>query len=241
MTAIRFQSLQPKVVLGVAAHPDDLDFGASGTMATFARHGAAAYYLILTDGGKGSPDRAMTPAKLKEIRCLEQRAAGKMLGLKDVFFLDFPDGTLENTQEVKREIVRFIRKLKPDVVVTMDPSMVYIAEDGFINHPDHRAAGQATLDAVFPLARDHLSFPELLVEGLEPHKAATALLINMKEHNFVVDITEMLELKLQALAAHTSQVPDFAAAKAMVTSWAERAGAPYGHAYAEGFVRIDIR
>jgi LmbE family N-acetylglucosaminyl deacetylase len=165
-----FPPLRPKVILGIAAHPDDLDFGASGTMAKFARGGAEIHYLIITDGGKGSKDKAMTPAKLTALRQAEQRAALKELGGTDVQFLNgFCDGELEVTMALKKELVKAIRIVKPDVVVTMDPSMIYSARRGFINHPDHRAAGQATLDAIFPLARDHMSFPDLFEAGHEPH------------------------------------------------------------------------
>jgi len=240
MTTQTFSLLKPKVVLGVAAHPDDLEFTSAGTIAQFVADGAEAYYLILTNANKGSEDRSMLPEQLAEIRREEQRQAGKLLGLKDVFFADFDDGCLECNHDVKREVVRAIRGVKPDVVITMDPSVLYSAERGFINHPDHRAAGQAALDAVYPLARDHLSFPELLAEGLEPHKTATMLLVNFDNQNYHVDITGHLETKLQALGAHASQLPDPDGAFAMVRAWAERSGAKTGTRYAEGFVRIDI-
>jgi len=236
-----FDKLQPKVVLGVAAHPDDLDFGASGTMAKFVRSGADVYYLILTDGGSGTEDRKITPAQLTKIRHEEQRNAGKVLGLKDVYFCDYHDGALQNTLEVKREVVKIIRQVKPDVVVTMDPSVLYSADLGFINHPDHRAAGQAALDAVFPLARDHLAFPELLDEGYEPHKTQTVLLMNMERNNFAVDITDVLDTKFNALAKHASQVPtDLAGIKERFTERAAQAGKVYGYKYAETFMRVDV-
>jgi LmbE family N-acetylglucosaminyl deacetylase len=237
-----FNELQPKVVLGVAAHPDDLDFGASGTMAKFAHSGADVYYLILTDGSCGSEDRTIRPEELRDMRRQEQRNAGKIVGLADVFFCDYPDGALENSREVKCDVVKIIRQVKPDVVVAMDPSMLYSAERGFINHPDHRAAGQAALDAVFPLARDHLSFPKLLADGYEPHKTKTMLLTNFDAHNYAVDITDFLDTKFQAIAAHVSQVPkDFKPMRALFTDWAEQAGRPYGYKYAEAFMRLDIR
>jgi len=235
-----FGALQPKVVLGVGAHPDDLDFGFAGSAAAFAQQGAQVYYLIVTDGSKGSADRAAVPEQLTALRRDEQRAAARILGVSDVFFLDYVDGTLQNTLELRRDIARFIRRLKPDVVVTMDPSVLYAVEHGFINHPDHRAAGQATLDAVFPLARDHLSFPELLAEGLEPHQTATVLLVNFTDRNFAVDISKTLPLKLQALAAHISQMLHLQATQAKVTTWAATAGSAYGVTHAESFVRIDV-
>jgi len=236
-----YNTLQPKVVLGVAAHPDDLDFSAGGTMAAFAQQGAKVYYLILTDGGKGSQDRSMKPEKLSELRRAEQRNAGKVIGLADVFFGDYPDGTLQNTMDVKRDVVRTIREVKPDVVVTMDPSVLYSTERGFINHPDHRAAGQAALDAVFPLARDHMSFPELLAEGYEPHEVRTVLLSNIERNNYAIDITDTLNKKFQILAEHVSQVPpNMEGLKERFTERAAQVGTVYGYQYAEPFMRIDV-
>ena len=241
MSEIHFDALHPKVVLGVAAHPDDLDFMASGTVAQFVQNGAKVYYLILTDGGAGSEDRSITSAELQTIRQEEQRNAGKVLGLADVYFCDFEDGTLQNSLEVKREVVRAIRRVKPDVVISVDPSVLYSPALGFINHPDHRAAGQAALDAVFPLARDHMSFPELLDEGLEPHKTKTVLLMNFNEHNFAVDISKTIDLKFKALAEHASQIPDLKEVKERFTCRAAEVGKEYGYTYAEPFMRIDIR
>lgn len=237
----KFQPLIPKVVLGVAAHPDDLDFGAAGTMAKFVREGAEVYYLILTDGGSGSEDREMTPARLRDLRRDEQRNAGNALGLKNVFFCDYADGTLACAMEVKCDIVRYIRRLRPDTVVTWDPTLIYSAHRGIINHPDHRASGQAALDAVFPLARDHMSFPELLRnEGLEPHKVEHLLMMNFDSHNFAVNITETIDTKFQALSQHASQFRDFEAERERLTKWASDIGGAYGYPYGEGFVRIDI-
>ena len=234
--------LVPKVVLGVAAHPDDLDFGAGGTVAALAKQGAEVYYLILTDGSSGSSDRTTTPARVRDARRAEQRAAAGTLGVREVFFCDFPDGALENTQAVKQEVVRIIRQLRPDLVITLDPTEVYSASAGLINHPDHRAAGQAALDAVYPLARDHMAFPQLLAKGLEPHTVATALLIQFgQEHtNFGVDITTQFDKKLAAMQAHASQFADHSALDAWLRGHAQEAGKLYGHTYAEAFVRIDI-
>lgn len=236
----QFSNLQPKVVLGIAAHPDDLDVGAGGTMAHFASQGAEIHYLILTDGGKGSDDPTMTSSQLVEIRHAEQQTALEIVGGKTITFLDHPDGELEVSMELKKQIVKVIRSVKPDVVITMDPTVVYAAQRGIINHPDHRAAGQATLDAVFPLARDRLTFPELHAEGYEPHKTATVLLVNFNESNFTVDITDTFETKFQALKAHVSQFGDVEG-----SSWlreiAQAQGREAGYELAEGFVRIDLR
>ncbi|HSX32457.1 MAG TPA: PIG-L deacetylase family protein [Candidatus Saccharimonadales bacterium] len=239
----QFTPLQPKIVLGIAAHPDDLDFCAGGTMAAFAAQGAEVYYLILTDGSRGSEDRAMTADRLRDIRREEQRNAAKILGAKDVFFRDYTDGTLENTQDVKRDVVQVIRKVKPDVVITLDPTFIYSAKNNSINHPDHRAAGQAALDALFPLARDHMAFPELLAQGYEPHKTPHVLLtcFSNEDTTFSVDITSTYDLKLQAIAAHASQYTNESNLRALVQQLAEEAGKTCGTQYAEAFVRLDIQ
>jgi LmbE family N-acetylglucosaminyl deacetylase len=232
--------LTPKVVLGVAAHPDDLDFYAGGAMAAFAKQGAAVYYLVLTDGGKGTGDRSMQPETLRDLRRDEQHKAAKILGVKDVSFRDYPDGALENSLAVKREIVKVIRQVQPDVVVTFDPTVSYVVQDGLLNHPDHSAAGPATLDAVYPLARDHLSFPDLLAEGYEPHATSTVLLINLGQPStFAVDITDTLNAKFEALGEHASQFT-LQKMKDAVRQQAAKAGKPHGYTYAEPFVRIDI-
>jgi LmbE family N-acetylglucosaminyl deacetylase len=235
-----FTPLTPKVVLGVAAHPDDLEFSAAGSMAKFIAEGAQGYYLILTNANKGSEDRSMQPDQLRDIRREEQREAGKILGLTDVFFCDYDDGTLACDMNVKRDIARIIRQVKPDVAITMDPTMIYDTARGIINHPDHRATGQATLDAVYPLARDHMSFPELLQEGLEPHKVQTVLMGHFGQENFYVDISAHMETKLQALRAHASQLSNPDATCDMVKQWAASHSAKIGAAYAEAFVRIDL-
>ena len=235
-----FLPLTPKVVLGIVAHPDDLDVGAGGTMAAFARLGAEVHYLILTDGSKGSDDLTVTSEELTSIRHQEQRDALKILGGKNANFLDYPDGELEISMALKKDIVKSIRTIKPDVVITLDPTLVYSTKAGIINHPDHRAAGQAVLDAVFPLARDHLTFPDLLAEGYQPHKTPTILLINFDSGNFAVDITETFELKKSALSAHTSQFGDLEGST-WLKDMAKRHGEKAGYELAESFVRLDIR
>ncbi len=235
-----FQPLHPKVILGVAAHPDDLDVGAGGALAYFASQGAEIHYLILTNGGSGSDDPLMTSAELVEIRHKEQQTALEIIGGTSITFLDTPDGELEVSLQLKKEIVKVIRRVKPDTVITLDPTVIYSAQNGTINHPDHRAAGQATLDAVFPLARDRLSFPELYEQGYQPHKVATVLLINFSTGNFSVDTTNTFDKKIQAIEAHTSQF-----ANQSVSTWvrelAVEQGKTAGHELAESFVRVDVR
>lgn len=235
------EALKPRVVLGVAAHPDDFEFGIAGTIAKWVKEGCDAYYLILTNGNKGSSDRDLSPKEIQKVRQDEQRAAGQVLGVKDVFFYDYEDGILMVSPELKRDIVRIIRKVKPDVVITMDPTAVYSLRRGMVNHSDHRAAGQATIDAVYPLARDHLSFPELLNdESLEPHQVATLLLTNLENQNYYVDISNEFDTKLKALSMHKSQIPDLSLAETRISASGSEFGAKVGAKYAEGYIRIDL-
>jgi LmbE family N-acetylglucosaminyl deacetylase len=239
MESKEFTPLTPKVVLGVAAHPDDLDFGAAGTMAKFAAAGAQVHYLILTDGSKGSSDMDTTSEELIKVRQQEQRSAVAAVGGAGVEFLGHPDGMLEITMDLKREIVKAIRTIQPDVIVTMDPGMLYSSSRGFINHPDHRAAGQATLDAVFPLARDHLSFPELLAEGFAPHNVVDLLFMSFSEATMVVDISDTYDIKLKALAAHASQV-NLEDVSGWLDSSSRMTGQPAGYERGEGFIRLNM-
>jgi LmbE family N-acetylglucosaminyl deacetylase len=242
MHMAEFTPLTPKVVLAVGAHADDIDFGASGTVAKWAHDGAEVHYLVITDGSKGSADRTMTSEKLIAVREQEQRDAVAALGAKEAHFLRYEDSMLEVTMALKKDIVRIIRQIRPDTVIVMDPTMVYLSELNFINHPDHRAAGQATLDAVFPLARDHLSFPDLCQdEKLEPHKVGHVLLINLETHNYYVDITNTIELKLEGLKRHVSQMADVTVMQDFIRQRAEVLGSHTGTKYAEGFVRIDTQ
>ena len=244
MVATSYPPLKPKVVLGVAAHADDLDlldFGSTGTFAKFAEGGARVYYLIVTDGSKGTHDRSVDAKDLAARREAEQREALQTIGGTEVHFLHYPDAEVEPTKYLKRDLVRAIRQLKPDVVITLDPTFVYSAEHGIINHPDHRAVGQATLDAVYPLARDYKSFPELEKEGLEPHEVTTVLLANFNHGNYHVDITSTIDKKIRSIGAHKSQLNNVAQWEDKIRSAAAACGKEHGCEYAECFVRIDVQ
>lgn len=190
--------------LVIAAHPDDGDFGAAGYTSQLAARGRAVDFLVCTNGAKGTEDREMTRERLIALRREEQREACRRMGARDVYFLDNEDGELVYTRAFLEQIVRYIRRLKPETVLTHDPTDIIIL-DSFINHPDHRATGTAVLDAVYPTARDHLNFPEHLLEGLEPHKVREVLLWNSNHPNFDVDITPDVDRKIQALLAHSTQ------------------------------------
>ena len=190
--------------LVIAAHPDDGDFGCAGYVSQLTAKGWDVSFLVCTNGAKGTEDRSMTRERLIALRQEEQREACRRMGVHNVFFLDHEDGELVYDRPFLGELVRFIRQLRPNTVLTHDPTDIIIL-DSFINHPDHRAAGTAALDAVYPTARDHLNFPGHLVEGLEPHKVREILLWNSNHPNFDVDITAHLDTKIHALSAHATQ------------------------------------
>jgi LmbE family N-acetylglucosaminyl deacetylase len=197
----------PKRALIISAHPDDSEFGAAGTAYLWGQQGWEFHYCIVTDGSKGSEDPEMTKEKLVPLRNKEQRAAVAVVGGKDVTFLNFTDGEVTYNRDIMREIVRMIRKIKPYAVFSHDPNQ--IVRDMFINHPDHRAVGEMTLDAVYPMARNRPTFPELLDEGLEPYSAKEIYLWTASNTNFDVDITDVLDKKFEALSKHESQLEDF--------------------------------
>ncbi|MBA2276298.1 MAG: PIG-L family deacetylase [Chloroflexia bacterium] len=206
-----------KRVLLIQAHPDDAEFVCAGTIARWAKEGADVHYLSLTSGDKGSSDPAADPVKLAATREAEQRQAAEILGVRSVAFLGYSDAMVVADLTLRRELVRVIRRLKPDVLLCMDPTVRYVGQ-GYINHPDHVATGEAALAAVFPSARDRMTFPELLAEGLEPHKVAEVFLFGAQNPDVWVDISASLETKLAALKAHTSQMGDWDPTE-MIHTW----------------------
>jgi LmbE family N-acetylglucosaminyl deacetylase len=194
----------PRRALVVAAHPDDADFGAAGTAFLWSQQGWEFYYLVCTDGSKGSEDESLTPRQLIDMRREEQRDAAKILGVKDVFFLDYVDGELTPSRPFLGDVVRVVRQLRPHALFTHDPETV-IVNNAFVNHADHRATGLTAIDAVYPAARDRLNFPEHIATGLQPHKVAQIYIWGSPQANFEVDITDVIDKKVEALLAHTSQ------------------------------------
>ena len=186
--------------LVVAPHPDDAEYGVAGTVARWIQEGKRVVYVICTNGDKGTSDVDMKPEEIAEIRAKEQMAAAKILGVSEVIFLGLPDQGLEDTAEFRKLIVRQIRLHRPEVVVTADPYRRYLW------HRDHRITGRVTLDAVFPYSRDHLSYPELLDEGLPPHKVKEILFWASEDVNYRSDITNTFDIKFTALRCHKSQV-----------------------------------
>ena len=189
-------------VMVVTAHPDDAEFGAGGTVAKLAKEGREVTYIIATNGNKGSGDRTMTPERLAKIREEEQRNAARVLGVERVVFLGYEDGELENTRAVRLDVTRQIRAWRPDLIISMNPVRT---SNLFFSHRDHRVIGDVVLDCVYPLARDHMSFPELMPE-YEPHKVGEIHLMQWQNPKLIVDISDTIDLKLKALACHASQI-----------------------------------
>lgn len=193
----------------IMAHPDDAEFICAGTVAKWAAEREEITYVLGTSGDKGSDDLHMTAERLMAVREAEQRAACEVLGVKEVVFLRMPDAELVPDLEMRKSITRVIRQHRPDAVICQDPTDRWVGSE-YIQHPDHIAMGEATLAALFPSARDRLTFPELLAEGLEPHKVTEVYIASSEEKcDYFVDIGAHLETKFASLAAHASQMGDW--------------------------------
>ncbi len=197
---------KPAYAMVVTPHPDDAEYGIAGTVARWVKEGKDVVYVVCTNGDKGTSDINMRPEVLAKIREKEQLDAANVLGVREVIFLRHPDQGLEDTYEFRKQLVRLIRMYRPDIVATTDPYLRYKW------HRDHRIAGQVVLDAVFPFARDFLAYPDLMLDGLQPHKVKEVLLWSMllfwdsQEINYRSDITDTLDLKIAALRCHKSQM-----------------------------------
>lgn len=220
----------------VTPHPDDAEFGVAGTVLRLTREGKKVVYVVCTNGDKGTSDRNMKPEVLAKTREREQLAAAQVLCVSDVVFLRYPDQGLEDTHDFRKALVRVIRKYKPFAVVTADPYRKYMW------HRDHRIAGTVTLDAVFPYSRDHLSYPELLDEGLEPHKVKEMWFWGSDEPNFHSDVTDTFDTKLAALACHKSQVGDIPPEmRERLREWGKMQAEGEDFELAEAFHRVEMR
>ncbi len=194
---------EPAQVMVVTPHPDDAEFGVAGTVARWTGEGKDVIYVVCTNGDKGTSDINMKSGELARIREQEQLAAAKLLGVREVIFLRHPDQALEDTPEFRKEIVRLIRMYQPETVVTAAPYR------GYIWHRDHRITSRVTLDAVFPYARDFLAYPDLLEQGLQPHRVKEVLLWATEDPNYRSDITDAFDIKIAALRCHRSQISDY--------------------------------
>ena len=230
------QEYIPKSAMSIQAHPDDQEFTIAGTLAKWARTGCEITSLILTSGDAGSnaedKDASYKP-ELARIREAEQLAANAVLGVKNTVFLHFPDGELQPTIEVRKAITREIRRYKPEVALCGDPTVRFFGND-YMNHPDHRAAADAACDAVFPSAGTRLIFADLITEGFQPHEVNRVYLSGSEKQDVWVDTTETIELKIEALRKHVSQLGDWDPSEEM-RKWAAGAGKDHGMAYAEGY------
>ena len=218
---------RPRRVLVSMAHPDDIEFGSGATIARWADEGQEIFFVLGTSGDKGSSDPEYDSAKLIETREAEQRAAADVLGVKDVMFLRFNDAELMPDLQLRKEITRAIRHFKPDAVVCQDPAARYFGS--YIQHPDHTAMGEATLAAIYPSARDRLTFPDLLAEGYEPHKVTEVYVRAGRERvDHFVEVSDYLDKKAAALREHKSQLGDWDPLEA-VTRWAQDTAAIARH------------
>jgi LmbE family N-acetylglucosaminyl deacetylase len=224
-------------VLVIAAHPDDPEFLAGGTVGRFVQEGREVRYVIVTNGNKGSGDRRVTSEQLVPIREAEQRRAAQVLGVAGVEFLGHEDGELEDTRDLRWEITREIRRWRPDLIITLNPQRAYNAFPFW--HRDHRITGRVVLDCVYPLARDHLAFPDLLPE-YEPHKAREVYMVQWEQPHLIIDITDTMELKLEASRCHASQMTDFKVFEERMRDRTATLGKDNGYAYAEGFDHIVV-
>jgi LmbE family N-acetylglucosaminyl deacetylase len=222
----------PASALVIVAHPDDIEFGCAGTVARWVADGTSVTYALITNGASGSSDPEMTRERLTELRAAEQRAAAKVVGVERVELLGHEDGFLQPTLELREELVRLIRRVRPEVVVTTNPTTRY-AGDFYVNHPDHIAAGEATLAAVIPGSDTRLAYPHLLDEGLEPVKLTAVWMIQSMDPNLVVDVSEVMDTKLESLHCHTSQMADDPTPFVLGLARMMAAGRPFE--YGEGF------
>lgn len=236
-------SFKNKTVLAIGAHPDDIEFGCGGTMAKLAAEGADLYFVVVTDGNRGSRQHEFEKHALVASRKQEQEAAAKILGAKEVIFLDEEDGNLIADISLKEKIVRVVRKIKPDAIFTHDPDWFYRQNsDGSatVNHNDHRACGIAVLDTVYPLARDLQSFPEHAEEGLTPHITPELYLWTFDQQGYAFDITSHIDTKIDSIKAHQSQIDD---PEGMATRMKDRhreLGKQNSVDYAECFIKLSF-
>lgn len=234
-----------KTVLVFGAHPDDVEFGCGATMARLAADGAKLIFVICTMGNRGSRQQILTSDELVTSRKAEQEIAAEIIGGEKVIYLDHEDGNLIADISFKEEVVKLIRTYKPDMIFTHDPSWFYHTKgrDGYgsVNHTDHRAAGTAVLDAVYPLSRDLLSFPHHIEGGLETHKVEEVYFFNFTDPTFRIDVTNFIEKKLESIFAHKSQIDKPEETEKWVRERLAEIGKPEGMKYAEGFTLLKLR
>ena len=220
----------------VVAHADDAEWGCAGTVAQWCNNGWEVVYVLCTDGSKGTDDARLTSEELVSIRKKEQLDAGQVLGLHNVVFLDYEDSMLEPTLNLRRDIVRQIRFYKPDILICLSP-LRRLDGSSYFGHPDHIASGEAALSAVFPSSRDRLTYPELLEEGLEPHKVSEVWIMGHDDDDKFVEVTDYIDVAVSALKSHSSQTTGEDVGQQLI-DWRSRTGEKVGFTYAESFKRF---
>jgi LmbE family N-acetylglucosaminyl deacetylase len=230
-------------VLVITAHPDDVDFGAAGSVAAFTSAGVEVAYCIVTNGEAGGSDRSATRSEVAALRQREQREAAARVGVHELFFLGYPDGRVTSSLDLRRDMSRVIRQYRPERVITQSPERMW--DRIYASHPDHLAAGEAAACAVYPDARNPFAHPELLeAEGLEPHVVSELWLMAAQRGDVVVDTTRSVDAKLAALLCHKSQIADADQIREIVRRWgaatARAAGLPDG-SFAESFLVVNTR
>jgi LmbE family N-acetylglucosaminyl deacetylase len=238
MVQINDEPAPPGRALVIAAHPDDIEFVCAGTVAKWVRAGSEVRYVLATSGDAGTHQRGITREELARIREAEQRAAARVVGVSEVVFLGYHDGEVVPSLELRRDLVREIRRFRPDIAICYDPTRLFVG-GSYINHPDHRAVGQAAIDALSPTAAMPLSFGEQIEEeGLEPYRVRHILVASSNHPDTWVDISETLDLKVEALRKHVSQLDGRRDYVGMIRQWAVTTGAEVGIPYAEAYMQI---
>ena len=231
---------RPARLLVITAHPDDAEYALAGSVARWVAEGTVAHLVCCTSGDAGSDDATTDPLTLAATREGEQRAAARLVGFESVTFLHRPDGALANDLALREQLVRIMRTFRPDAVAAPDPRLI-VHEDGFIQHIDHREAGAAALDAVYPAARNAMAFPHLVTaEGLSPHVVTRLYLFWSEQPSANVDIGATLEVKLAALREHASQHREPDGLEERIRGWARRTGQQVGIEAAEAFTVVDL-
>jgi LmbE family N-acetylglucosaminyl deacetylase len=228
----------PESAMAIVAHPDDIDFSCVGTLARWAKAGTRVSYVLCTSGDVGIATPGMTRKKAMEIREAEQNEAARIAGATEVIYLREPDGKLVPTLELRKKLVREIRRFRPEVVITGDPTRVW-SGDSYINHPDHRAASAVALDAVFPAAGQPNLFEDIAKEGFTAHKPRKVYVTTWDEADLYVNIEETIDIKIEALRAHKSQMKD-RDPEERIKGWAATRGKGKEMAYAESFRVITL-
>src|SRR5262245_22975108 len=230
---------RPERFMVIAAHPDDADFGPAATAARWIDAGSTGWLVCCTSGDQGGEDPNLDPLELAATRETEQRAAAAVVGYAGVSFLHQPDGALANDLALRELLVREIRTFRPDAVFATDPEVLF-HDDGGVNHSDHRAAGMAAADAVYPAARNPMAFPSLARDGLAAHKVRRLYLFWSNRPDAWVDVSTTLQRKLDALAEHRSQIQDPDGLSKRIREWAAEEGKPIGVEAAEALRLIVI-